>query len=359
MPTWAFFSLSFSFSNPKKNSTFIPLPDENLCSHMMALGNSIFFHGFLRNLNEITEFMNCGALRNYSNTCCSFTMRFRRKREKARRKVFSGVDFDFLRQVLIFTVRGIHGRGFGRFLWTMIKFTNCDSKTDQNFFFYSSLRVMFNKEYFAESINSDIGFYGFHCESYFQYVFGWCNLKQKVGSKLGLNRVKMGEHCERKYVKLTFFFLDIELFDSMSWMDALKAFLLIFFSLFSPQSWRYCLRKYTPKGAICDGIIEFWNAKQFKYLISLVNRWCTSQVKNVTLNFIAIALKHKIIKQNIYVQVYRYGLIIYLWLTRFKLNKFAGLKQNKSKWNLQEHYSEIYQFGFSHNSHEHETNKLP
>lgn len=64
----------------------------------------------------------------------------------------------------------------------------------------SLFHVLLSKEYFAESINSDIGFYGFRCESYFQYVFGWCNLKQKVRSKLGLDRVKMGEHCERKWV---------------------------------------------------------------------------------------------------------------------------------------------------------------
>jgi hypothetical protein len=53
-------------------------------------------------------------------------------------------------------------------------------------------------EYFAESINSELGFYGFKCESYFQYVFGWCNLKQKVRNKLSLERIKMGEFCEKR-----------------------------------------------------------------------------------------------------------------------------------------------------------------
>lgn len=54
------------------------------------------------------------------------------------------------------------------------------------------------KEYFAESINSNAGFYGIQCESYFSYVFGWCDPKQKVRSKARLNRVRMGEHCEQR-----------------------------------------------------------------------------------------------------------------------------------------------------------------
>jgi hypothetical protein len=66
------------------------------------------------------------------------------------------------------------------------------------FFYFFSFVAISYEEYFAESINSADGFFGFRCESYFQYVFGWCNLKQKVRSKLGLNRVKMGEHCEHK-----------------------------------------------------------------------------------------------------------------------------------------------------------------
>ena len=53
-------------------------------------------------------------------------------------------------------------------------------------------------EYFAESIESDIGFYGLKCESYFQYVFGWCNLKQKILNKMrNIERVMMGENCEK------------------------------------------------------------------------------------------------------------------------------------------------------------------
>lgn len=53
-------------------------------------------------------------------------------------------------------------------------------------------------EYFAESIESDIGFYGLKCASYFQYVFGWCNLKQKIRNKLrNIERVLMGENCEK------------------------------------------------------------------------------------------------------------------------------------------------------------------
>lgn len=53
-------------------------------------------------------------------------------------------------------------------------------------------------EYFAESIESDTGFYGLKCESYFQYVFGWCNLKQKILNKMrNIERVMMGENCEK------------------------------------------------------------------------------------------------------------------------------------------------------------------
>ena len=48
--------------------------------------------------------------------------------------------------------------------------------------------------YFAESIISKSGFWGHKCESYFQYVFGWCNLKQKMQSKLKHGRALMGEY---------------------------------------------------------------------------------------------------------------------------------------------------------------------
>lgn len=50
-------------------------------------------------------------------------------------------------------------------------------------------------------------------------------------SKLRLNRVKMGEHCEQKYVKLNFFLLPLHEFDG--WM--LYRFFLSFidFTFFS------------------------------------------------------------------------------------------------------------------------------
>ncbi|KAG5683164.1 hypothetical protein PVAND_012461 [Polypedilum vanderplanki] len=56
-------------------------------------------------------------------------------------------------------------------------------------------------DYFAESINSRVGFYGYHCDSYFQYVFGWCKNEK---SKLIENRIKMGEHCEQNKEGIVF-----------------------------------------------------------------------------------------------------------------------------------------------------------
>ncbi|KAK7792677.1 hypothetical protein R5R35_012521 [Gryllus longicercus] len=44
--------------------------------------------------------------------------------------------------------------------------------------------------YFAESIESDIGFWGTHCPSYYQYVVGWCSVLDS-----GSERVIVGEHC--------------------------------------------------------------------------------------------------------------------------------------------------------------------
>lgn len=92
--------------------------------------------------------------------------------------------------------------------------------------------VMLPIEYFAESINSDSGFYGYRCDSYFGYVFGWCNLKQKERSKLRLNRIKMGEHCEQTYV----IFLGINSTSMRLNADALKlqfhCFIDSFYSFF-------------------------------------------------------------------------------------------------------------------------------
>jgi hypothetical protein len=51
-------------------------------------------------------------------------------------------------------------------------------------------------DYFAESINSEVGFFGYQCDSYFAYVFGWCKARREV--KLIDNRIRMGEHCEQK-----------------------------------------------------------------------------------------------------------------------------------------------------------------
>lgn len=103
----------------------------------------------------------------------------------------------------------------------------------------SLYHVQRSEEYFAESINSDIGFYGFQCESYFQYVFGWCNMKQRNRSKLRTKRVKMGEHCEQKYAKYS--------------MDAFQDLLLMSMIF---QSRRNCVCKYEQKSAICHGMIE-------------------------------------------------------------------------------------------------------
>lgn len=59
------------------------------------------------------------------------------------------------------------------------------------------------KDYFAESINSNVGFYGRRCESYLGFVFGWCN-SHKPNPRLQSNitavwsQVKMGEDCRKK-----------------------------------------------------------------------------------------------------------------------------------------------------------------
>lgn len=64
-------------------------------------------------------------------------------------------------------------------------------------FLLSSSGNIKSKDYFAESINSDVGFYGRRCESYLGFVFGWCddNLRRNISDT---KRIKMGEHCEQK-----------------------------------------------------------------------------------------------------------------------------------------------------------------
>lgn len=56
---------------------------------------------------------------------------------------------------------------------------------------------MLAPEYFAESISSDMGFWGWRCESYFQYVFGWCEVGKKRKRKTDYEREReiMGERC--------------------------------------------------------------------------------------------------------------------------------------------------------------------
>lgn len=227
MQTWTFstrFRLHKNF--------FSLFSDENLCSHMMALGNLISIKNTLR-IHALKITRKC------SNTCCSL--------EKFATEKLSTSSFGF------FQLMKFCGKFFPRL--------NLNFETKTTFFFSLS------KEYFAESINSDIGFYGFRCESYFQYVFGWCNLKEKVRNKLGLDRVKMGEHCEQKWVWEVDFSQDFSSSStrnsSIRWAggtDALKVFSVIDF-FFLPQSWRYRFCKYTQKGAICYGIIEFCNVR--------------------------------------------------------------------------------------------------
>lgn len=53
---------------------------------------------------------------------------------------------------------------------------------------------MLSTIYFAESINSDVGFWGMRCISYVQYVLGWCSIRSIF--RTGMHQ--MGEDCDHK-----------------------------------------------------------------------------------------------------------------------------------------------------------------